>query len=596
MKCKEHYLTILLSMPSPPHKGSTVTITVETLADMLFCTTRNVKLIMRKLVEEGLVAWTAGVGRGNPSQMTILRELDEVIDEYFRELLAKGRMKEAIELMAHKTMPQATRERLRVLLDNQFGFQVEETPSSRLDVLRVTRGRKLATLDPAFVFSATEAYFLEQIFDTLLVFDPTKKRFLPSIAHAWESNTEGSQWTFYLRKAVRFHHGRVLTAKDVQYSLERIRTVQSISRWQYEDIERIEVESDTIITFHLRQPNRFFLHYMSSVTMSILPHDVVFDERAIIGTGPFRMTENSKQVLVVEAFDDYFGHRALLDRVESWYMPERARDERQYMLPFADDAHAEQTDQDAYFEYREQGCRYLIFNFKKSGILHQLKFRQAMRIVYDRLALIRDLKGTRHLPADSFLPEKSSQTLFVEQSLEQARALLAESGYNGETLRLYYYDKRDENSDATWLQERCAAIGLSLSLHPLCITTFLDTGTVEDADMMLSGEVLESDVEWGMLRLFKDEGTAFFRFLNESQRELIDTHLHDFVHLQAEKERNDVFDRIEQLVRDELWILYGVHMKRTPSYHRSLNGVKLDSFGWIDFSKLWIKPTERMEH
>ena len=37
----------------------------------------------------------------------------------------------------------------------------------------------------------------------------------PHLAEKWEPNKNADQWTFYLRKGVKFHHGRELEAKDV---------------------------------------------------------------------------------------------------------------------------------------------------------------------------------------------------------------------------------------------------------------------------------------------------------------------------------------------------------------------------------------------
>jgi len=590
MNSKEHFLQIYLSLPVALAKGATVAITAQELAQMLYCTTRNVKIIMRKLVDEGIVDWRAGVGRGNPSQLTLLRDLDDVLDAYFQELLSKGRMKDAIDLLYKKDLPSSLRSRLQGMLENQFGFQVEHTRSAKLDVLRVVRIRKLGTLDPGFVFIAAEAYFLEQICSTLINFDARKKRFMPNLAHTWESCREERTWTFFLRKGVRFHHGRVMTAKDVAYTLQRLRDVNSTSLWQFEDIESVEIVDDYTITFHLKQPNGFMLHFFSSISMSILPFDVPFDEQAIIGTGPFRVAQRTEQVFILEAFGDYFRERALLDRVELWQVPEASSLERTYMLPYLTSDPEAEEESEGQLEYYEVGCRYLIFNFRKAGIQHDPAFRTAMRILYDRAGQVSDLGGNRIAPANSFLPEKSTKYAYPSRSLDEASEWLRQSGYNGETIKLYHYEKCESVEDAIWLQQRAQSIGLHLSLHPFAVP---DTYLIDldcNADMVLAGEVIEEDMEWGLLRLFRDKSTFIHQLLLPEQHALLESHLHDFVRQSAES-RERSYDAAEQMLRDQNWLLFGYHASKHTRYHPALKGVAFDSFGWVDFSKLWIKPS-----
>src|SRR3989441_5697008 len=44
----------------------------------------------------------------------------------------------------------------------------------------------------------------------------------PALAEFWKASRDGLTWTFTLRKGVRFHNGREVTAEDVVYSLTRL--------------------------------------------------------------------------------------------------------------------------------------------------------------------------------------------------------------------------------------------------------------------------------------------------------------------------------------------------------------------------------------
>lgn len=129
--------------------------------------------------------------------------------------------------------------------------------------------------------------------------------------------------------------------------------------------------------------------------MSILPHDVDLVNE-VCGTGPYRLLDLNEDVLVLAAFDYYYGIRPLLDRVEIWYLPEQASNERLYELPeSAQEGLLPNIICNHSIDYPALGCRYLLFNFHKDGIHQQQLFRQAIRILYSREALIKELGGNR---------------------------------------------------------------------------------------------------------------------------------------------------------------------------------------------------------
>src|SRR5437867_13175748 len=77
------------------------------------------------------------------------------------------------------------------------------------------------TLDPARVSDIYSLSVSRQIFDGLVQFSETLA-ITPAIAQFWYASRDGLTWTFTLRKGVKFHHGREVTAEDVVYSLTRL--------------------------------------------------------------------------------------------------------------------------------------------------------------------------------------------------------------------------------------------------------------------------------------------------------------------------------------------------------------------------------------
>ncbi|QWU13973.1 DNA-binding transcriptional regulator SgrR of sgrS sRNA, contains a MarR-type HTH domain and a solute-binding domain [Paenibacillus sophorae] len=582
-----HFMRLATALQSPEFPDEPIRVTIEQLSSLLCCTPRNVKFILRRLEEKALISWKPGRGRGHASSLSFLRSSEEILEETFQELLAKGKMKEAIELIGAPEVSNLLRERLWAELNRQMGFHSEPERPSGQDVLRMMRNRHLERLDPAFVFTAFEAYIIGQVCNTLVSYEAASDSFLPGLAHTWEHSDNYTRWTFYLRKGVRFHHGKTLTAGDVKYTLERLFQVDSHSLWQYGDVVEVKTEGDYTICFYLSRSNLFFLHLAGSLYMSILPSDVSFSGIPV-GTGPFRVANLNEDVLTLTAFDDYYGIRPLLDRVEIWFLPDKAGSDRHYELSGANtDEMMPWNQYNSSIDYPALGCRYIVFNLRREGVHHRKEIRQALRIVYDRVALIRELGGSRYTPADSLLPWISKERQVVEGQLKEAADLLRYAGYAGESIRLAYSPKKEESEEAEWLQKRCRAVGLNLVLHLLHPGRSAED-ILQNADLLIGEEVLEDDWEWGMMNFYKNRRNYLHFLFNRPQTELLDRETENIFQLST-PDRVSCLLQAEQLARDNFWMLHGCHLNKRAKLSQSLLGLHTGSFGFLDISKLWVK-------
>ncbi|WP_379152024.1 ABC transporter substrate-binding protein [Paenibacillus sp. sgz5001063] len=582
-----HFLRLASTLNTPFKLQEPIPVTIELLASELCCTERNVKFILRKLEEKGYIQWQPGRGRGHKSGLAFIRSVEEILEEHLQELIGKGKIKQGIELIGQPEVHGALQERLLSLLNKQMGYRSEAESITGLDILRITRNRRMEKLEPASVNKAFESYLIEQICSTLVTYDAKTNSFLPGLAHMWESNREHTSYIFYLRKGVRFHHGRLLTSRDVKETLQRLTDLQSPVLWHYRDIEKIELQGDHRIRIDLARPNLFFLHLFSCVHMSILPYDVDFTLEPV-GTGPYRLLDYNENVLVLAAFDDYYAIRPLLDRVEIWYVPNLGYSDRSYQLP---DAELDEVEPEGCakhsIDYPALGCRYIMMNFRKEGRQHHPLFRQVLKMLYHPEALISELGEYRITPADSFLPWRSRLKVWNEPSLEEAEELLRSSGYEGEEIALAFASRRTEEcEEAEWLQQRGARIGMNIRLAPY--TDFKIEEIQQQADLLLSEEVLEDDWQWGMMNYFVNPSNHFTSMLMPQQLEEIAEQLKGFAGMPDEG-RSLLLERTEGFIRENCWILYGCHVNKRAQLNQNLFGLHTGSFGFLDISRLWIK-------
>ncbi|ANS74586.1 hypothetical protein AWM70_08310 [Paenibacillus yonginensis] len=572
-------------------------VTIEQLSEFLNCTPRNVKIILRRLEELGYIRWEAGRGRGHKSKIQFIRSRHNVIAEAFRRELGKGHIKEAIDLLGRPEICDRQKEELWGALNAEMGISSHTSAAGGTDMMQMIRYRAPGSFDPAFVYTAFEAYILGQVCSTLVRYerneeDPFKETsFQPELAHLWETNEDFTRWTFYLRKGVRFHHGKTLTARDVQFTVERLEALESPGLWPFQDLDRLEVNGDYALSFIFRRPNRFMLHIVGSFPLSILPEGTDPRER-LVGTGPFSIGSLTPDNLRLTAFDGYYGYRPLLDEVRIWFFPEMASSERHYQVSSAgnpEELLSRPLPTGICPEYRAAGCKYVLFNFRKKGPQHLDGFREVLRWVYNPEVLWEELGGNRLAPASSFLPWKSKTGEHGARpvSVEEVKQRLETSGYDGQELVLAFKSiMKEEEEEAEWIRRRCESLGIRISLAPY---KEVDFESMRDAaDLVLAEEALEEDWEWGLINLFLSSYGSIQFFLDTEQSTRIKGVLEGYME-HSQEERHFMLDQAEQLLKDQNWLLYGCHMNKKAFYDQDLQGLQTTSFGFLDFSKLWIK-------
>ncbi|MCL2588084.1 MAG: ABC transporter substrate-binding protein, partial [Oscillospiraceae bacterium] len=99
------------------------------------------------------------------------------------------------------------------------------------------------------------------------------------------------------------------------YSIERSADATSVSTFvsAFSVITRVEALDERTVQIEIAQPDHEFLAFL---TIAIIPEGHEDQARDPIGTGPFRFVSHAPQEhLILERFDDYWGHPAYLDRV-----------------------------------------------------------------------------------------------------------------------------------------------------------------------------------------------------------------------------------------------------------------------------------------
>ncbi|MCM3559803.1 SgrR family transcriptional regulator [Brevibacillus borstelensis] len=579
-----------------------ISISLEQVASHLCCTKRNAATTVKKLQQRGWIDWRPGRGRGNQSTLTFRLQPGDVVLSLAQEMILRGDIRDGQELVAlHQDEWEGLGEAFGRWMDSQFGLHVQKSHGKRLDMLRLFASRPQPILDPARLLMRSEANLVRHVFDGLVRFDPAYKTIEPGISFYWEVDNGGTAYTFYLRKGVRFHHGRALTAEDVRYSLLRLGKQASPHRWITRSIRQVEVIDSYVVKVMLHRPDFLFLHALSKEYAAIVPEDYterMGEEfgRMPAGTGPFRIVRNDDSMLVMEAFEPYFGGRPFLDRIELWQVPERetapelgqADIPRILYAPGEAGVDGETMRADWQTVYRIEQCfQYLACNAGKPGPLQDDSLREALDLIIDRPAMLAELGGDRQ-PAVHWSGSQVKPPEIERPREERIQQLLRQSGYRGETLSLFTMPEYDHVEDAEWLQKRLGRYGIKLAIHYV-EPEVLASQQMRGADLILDSANMDEREHLSLLEFLFDDSAALSHFLSPG---FADEVMERVERGCAAADEEQITQKMQELMK---WIasqrlFLPLYSNRIEAMADSrLGGISLGAYGWPDLCRIVVR-------
>ncbi len=354
------------------------------------------------------------------------------------------------------------------------------------------------TFDPRGPTNAVTARIQQLLFNTLT---QKNERFeiIPELAEAWEISDDFTVYTFRLRRGVKFHNGRELTARDVAYTFNTLiaPTFDSPKRAALSKLQRVEPVDAHTVVFRCREPYRGLL--VDLIAIGIIPEGT--GETAAqqpIGTGPFRFeryVENQQVDLV--AFPEYFQGAPRVQRLRVKIVRDPTTLALELLGGTVHLALNAQVSPDFVAEQQAKGplrvivsegaaLEYLGLN-TTDPLLRDRRVRQALAYGTDREAIIRNLLRGQARAAHSVLPP--THWAYHEAATSypydpaRARRLLDEAGYRDPDgdgpqprfrLTLKTSSAEHARKIATALQEQWRALGIELHIQSFEFQTFLN--------------------------------------------------------------------------------------------------------------------------
>jgi peptide/nickel transport system substrate-binding protein/oligopeptide transport system substrate-binding protein len=484
------------------------------------------------------------------------------------------------------------------------------------------------TFDPSLVDDVYEACIANQIYDGLLEFDVHLNP-VPAIAREWSVSRDGLEYTFLLRKDVRFHNGRRVIADDVVYSFTRIfgpdRTDFGIGGGYLRKIDGVEeyvarrasmirgllAVNDTTLVVRLAAPYGSFLSVLAMDQAKIVAREEIErgESAPPVGTGPFRwdgyVDDPEDPRIVLHANEDFRGGRPHLDEVV-FHTPRDYNVDKAAEALFAGritmcdmpGSWKERFEADPRFRIvhrPELSFSFVGFHVDRAPY-RDPRIRQAIAHAIDRERIAK-VDPVGRIPAVGILPPGmfaySPESKVFPFDPTEARRLLAEAGYpGGKGLPpvVYHQANRGEAGRAAdaILKENLTAVGLRVEFRYADWDRFsadIDAGRLPCLGLTWVADVPDPDSF--LASLFLTNGA--YNMFGYSNRE-VDSLLVAGSGMRSTRERADVYRRAERLIVQDAPVVPLYNIENTFAVRADVRDVLVTPFGLgnLAMEKIWL--------
>lgn len=331
---------------------------------------------------------------------------------------------------------------------------------------------------------------------------------VPELAEKIDVNSNSTEYTFHLRKGVKFHDGTEMKAKDV---------VASMNRWfdsfstagNVVGKNRFEVVDDYTCKIALASPSITLLSVIAGssqpamITSEAAAKNV--DEKGFlkdyIGTGPYKFKEwKLNQYIKLEKFDGYVPYGDSGKEMDGWagykqaytknlefdFVPEEATrvaglQTGQYDVinGLSSDNFDNVSKSSELSTFKEQGGTVaLVFN-KKEGLAANQSLRQAVNAIANNDDLLKAAFGNFYELGSCYMDSAQATWLtdagsknYNQKSATKAKDLLAKAGYTGQTFRILTANLSNMDKMAEILRQNLESIGVKTEVTIVDWATF----------------------------------------------------------------------------------------------------------------------------
>lgn len=383
--------------------------------------------------------------------------------------------------------------------DNKTEDTAENLPPQEGGSITIAESADPQNINPLFVVDQTSFDIQQALYSPFFEIVKGEMFYDNGLSESVTANEDFTEVTMKLKSNLKWHDGEAITADDVVFTMNTLIDKEQNVPYQafgYINDQPVITEKvdDQTVTFKLAASSAGFLGGLSQIYCipqhiyeGVANIDASELNRNPIGSGPFKFKEyRSGESFTVERFDDYFDGIPYLDTIVFKIVKDSnsanaslASGEIGARLISSEDYETvNKTGKVTINTYNSGRVNAMGLN-QMNEALANVKVRQAIAYALNKEELVNFafLSEEFASPAYSIL---TPDTMFYDDSLtkydndvEKAKSLLKEAGYANLKLNILYIstDKTME-SEATYIKEKLADVGIELEMYPMEESTY----------------------------------------------------------------------------------------------------------------------------
>ena len=473
-------------------------------------------------------------------------------------------------------------------------------------------------LDPAWVDDSESTNVTAQIYEGLLKYKKDGTAVEPCLATSWTISPDGTQYTFKLRKNVKFQDGTPFNADAVVYNIERQLPPKASADMPYASFtfgpvkDAVKIDNYTV-RIDLTAPYTPFLANlamtlaapMASPTALKAHNDNINNNP--VGTGPFKFVKWDKgQDVELQAYDGYWGTKPSVGKII--YKIEAENSVRASDLIAGSVNTTDEVDPNdipkmkqnnvKIYEASGMNINYMAFNCSRApfdteaareAVAHAINKPELVKYLYQDYAEV----ANTILP--SFVPGYDSSVQQYGYDPDKAKQMIQSSGLAGKTINIITYSNSrpynpvDGQKLAEAVQNYLNKVGLKSQIQVYDWTTYKQkiidgagdicfygwVGDNGDADNFMT--LLQSDQMQSGMNAAKYKNTQVDSLLQEARTTV-----------NGDK-RNSLYGQIETIAaKDAPWVPIS-HEKSLGAYTSNVSGFYVHQTGSVFLNNVAIK-------
>ena len=470
--------------------------------------------------------------------------------------------------------------------------------------LRATLNANLNHLNPAKATIGEEYIYDVLVFSGLVRIDENLK-FQGELAERWESSEDLKTWTFYLRKGVKFHHGKELGAEDVIATFRMIAdpATASSARTYMDLVEAFEAVDKYTVRFKLKIPYAGFAELMVERQMKIVPSDRM-DKLATepSGTGPFKLKSwvPGDRLELVKHTEYFEKGLPRLDGVTFRIMPENAARvaaiesgsvDLVWNLPLESIDKLKESKVLTVDSVATSTWDGIVMG-NKTKPFDDVRVRRAVLLALDKQQLATFAAFGHGTPTHSPISPKHpyfNKQLSLKPDVAQAKKLLAEAGYpNGFTIPLHVPVGRPTRERmAIAVQHMLKQVGIQVEVIRMPYNRF-QTEISGKAPFYMDGYFTRPTVDTSTYPWYHTTGSWNTRMWHFSSKR-IDELLDKARGTRDEKELAKLYQTFQQYAVEDVPGVIAYVMNFANAYRKNVKGFKTHPYLWLDLRNVTVE-------